>query len=109
LYEGGNFDVSREPMIVLTPQMEGSRYWSIQAADQYAAWFFMIGSICRWKLTGSIGPHSGSSFEAVAGYSRALVVEHDGWAEVLISGVTGLPPDLVTSTAAWRIARTCIS
>jgi enamine deaminase RidA (YjgF/YER057c/UK114 family) len=32
---------------------------------------------------------SGSSFEAVAGYSRALVVEHDGWAEVLISGVTG--------------------
>ena len=32
---------------------------------------------------------SGSSFEAVAGYSRALVVEHEGWAEVLISGVTG--------------------
>jgi len=32
---------------------------------------------------------SGSSFEAVAGYSRAVVVEHDGWAEVLISGVTG--------------------
>jgi enamine deaminase RidA (YjgF/YER057c/UK114 family) len=32
---------------------------------------------------------SGSSFEAVAGYSRALVVEHDGYAEVLISGVTG--------------------
>ena len=32
---------------------------------------------------------SGSSFESVAGYSRALVVEHEGWAEVLISGVTG--------------------
>ena len=32
---------------------------------------------------------SGSSFEAVAGYSRAVVVEHDGWAEVHISGVTG--------------------
>ena len=32
---------------------------------------------------------SGSSFEAVAGYSRAIVVEHDGWAEVHISGVTG--------------------
>ena len=32
---------------------------------------------------------SGSSFEAVAGYSRAVVVEHDGHAEVLISGVTG--------------------
>ena len=32
---------------------------------------------------------SGSSFEAVAGYSRAIVVEHDGYAEVLISGCTG--------------------
>ena len=32
---------------------------------------------------------SGSSFESVAGYSRAVVVEHDGYAEVLISGVTG--------------------
>ena len=32
---------------------------------------------------------SGSSFEAVAGYSRAVVVEHEGYAEVLISGVTG--------------------
>jgi enamine deaminase RidA (YjgF/YER057c/UK114 family) len=32
---------------------------------------------------------SGSSFEAVAGYSRAIVVEHDDYAEVLISGVTG--------------------
>jgi enamine deaminase RidA (YjgF/YER057c/UK114 family) len=32
---------------------------------------------------------SGSSFEAVAGYSRAIVVEQAGYAEVLISGVTG--------------------
>jgi enamine deaminase RidA (YjgF/YER057c/UK114 family) len=32
---------------------------------------------------------SGSSFEAVAGYSRAIVVEHADYAEVLISGVTG--------------------
>ena len=32
---------------------------------------------------------SGSAFEAVAGYSRAVVIEHDGWAEVAISGVTG--------------------
>ena len=32
---------------------------------------------------------SGSAFEAVAGYSRAVVVEHDGWAEIAISGVTG--------------------
>jgi len=43
LYEGGNFDVSQEPMVVLTPKMEGDRYWSIQAADPYANWFFMIG------------------------------------------------------------------
>jgi enamine deaminase RidA (YjgF/YER057c/UK114 family) len=32
---------------------------------------------------------SGSSFEAVAGYSRAIVVQHTGFKEVLISGVTG--------------------
>ncbi len=32
---------------------------------------------------------SGSSFEAVAGFSRAVVVKHDGWAEVAISGVSG--------------------
>lgn len=32
---------------------------------------------------------SGSSFEAVAGYSRAVVVEHADFKEVLISGVTG--------------------
>lgn len=32
---------------------------------------------------------SGSSFEAVAGFSRAVVVEHDAWAEVSISGVSG--------------------
>lgn len=32
---------------------------------------------------------SGSSFEAIAGYSRAVVVEQIGYAEVLISGVTG--------------------
>jgi hypothetical protein len=60
LYEGGNFDVSREPMIVLTPKMDGNRYWSIQAADPYADWFFMIGS----QFTGNapqryviVGPH----------------------------------------------------
>ncbi len=60
LYEGGNFDVSREPMVVLTPQMQGGRYWSVQAADQYASWFFMIGD----QFTGNgpqhylvIGPH----------------------------------------------------
>ncbi len=32
---------------------------------------------------------SGSSFEQVAGYSRAVTVNHGAWSEVLISGVTG--------------------
>jgi enamine deaminase RidA (YjgF/YER057c/UK114 family) len=41
---------------------------------------------------------SGSSFEAVAGYSRAVVVEHDGWAEVAISGVSGFDYKAMTIT-----------
>ena len=32
---------------------------------------------------------SGSSFEAVAGYSRAIVVEQNGYAEAFVSGCTG--------------------
>jgi enamine deaminase RidA (YjgF/YER057c/UK114 family) len=32
---------------------------------------------------------SGSSFEALAGYSRAVVIERNGWREVLVSGCTG--------------------
>ncbi|MEI9964100.1 MAG: RidA family protein [Caulobacteraceae bacterium] len=32
---------------------------------------------------------SGSTFEDLAGYVRAVRVEHDGWAEVLVSGCTG--------------------
>ena len=39
---------------------------------------------------------SGSAFEAVAGYSRAVVIEHDGWAEVAISGVTGFDYQAMT-------------
>ena len=39
---------------------------------------------------------SGSSFEAVAGYSRAIVIEHDGYAEVLISGCTGFNYETMT-------------
>jgi enamine deaminase RidA (YjgF/YER057c/UK114 family) len=39
---------------------------------------------------------SGSSFESVAGYSRAVVVEHDGYAETLISGVSGFDYDSMT-------------
>ena len=32
---------------------------------------------------------SGSTFEAIAGYSRAFVVEHSDYAEVFVSGCTG--------------------
>jgi enamine deaminase RidA (YjgF/YER057c/UK114 family) len=32
---------------------------------------------------------SGSSFEALAGYSRAVVIEREGWREALVSGCTG--------------------
>lgn len=32
---------------------------------------------------------SGSAFETTAGYSRVVVVEHDGWTEALVSGTTG--------------------
>ena len=39
---------------------------------------------------------SGSSFEEIAGYSRAVVVEHERYAEVLISGCTGF--DYTTMT-----------
>lgn len=42
---------------------------------------------------------SGSAFEAVAGYSRAVVIEHDGWAEVAISGVTGFNYQAMTIEA----------
>lgn len=42
---------------------------------------------------------SGSAFEAVAGYSRAVVIEHDGWAEVAISGVTGFNYQAMTIDA----------
>lgn len=44
LYSGGFFDLSNDPVVVLSPQVEGGRYWSIQAMDQYARWFFMAGS-----------------------------------------------------------------
>ncbi len=44
LYSGGFFDVSRQPMVVTTSKVEDGRYWSIQAADAYANWFFVTGS-----------------------------------------------------------------
>ena len=39
---------------------------------------------------------SGSSFETVAGYSRALVVEHASHAEVFVSGCTGFDYETMT-------------
>jgi enamine deaminase RidA (YjgF/YER057c/UK114 family) len=52
-----------------------------------------------WRIS------TGSSFEALAGYARAVVVEHGAYAEVLISGVTGfdyaamtIDPDPIVQT-----------
>ena len=39
---------------------------------------------------------SGSSFEDVAGYSRAIVVEHPGHAEAFVSGCTGFDYSTMT-------------
>ncbi|CAB1369702.1 DUF1254 domain-containing protein [Denitratisoma oestradiolicum] len=44
LYSGGLFDLRNESIVVETPQMPEGRYWSIQAADHYAHWFFFVGS-----------------------------------------------------------------
>jgi len=51
---------------------------------------------------------SGSSFETLAGYSRAAVVEFDTWAEVFVSGCTGF--DYATMTISDDVeaqARQC--
>lgn len=45
---------------------------------------------------------SGSTFEALAGYSRAVVVSHEGYDEVLVSGCTGF--DYLTMTIAEDVA-----
>lgn len=44
LYSGGVFDVSTQPMVVITSQVLDNRYWSVQALDPYANWFFVTGS-----------------------------------------------------------------
>lgn len=44
LYSGGVFDLRHESIVVETPQMPEGRYWSAQAADHYAHWFFFVGS-----------------------------------------------------------------
>lgn len=60
LYSGGAFDVSREPVVIEAPAVTDRRYWSVQAADQNANWFMMVGS----QFTGNdaqryiiVGPH----------------------------------------------------
>jgi enamine deaminase RidA (YjgF/YER057c/UK114 family) len=51
---------------------------------------------------------SGSAFEAVAGYSRALVVEHATHAEVFVSGCTGFNyADTTISPDVGDQARQC--
>jgi hypothetical protein len=52
--------LSLGPIIVLAAAVEEDRYWTIQAADQYAHWFFFVGS----PFTGNqaqryllVGPH----------------------------------------------------
>jgi enamine deaminase RidA (YjgF/YER057c/UK114 family) len=45
---------------------------------------------------------SGSSFEALAGYSRAVVVQHADHAEVFVSGCTGF--DYSTMTVSEDVA-----
>jgi hypothetical protein len=44
LYSGGVFDLGAEPVIVTAEAVTDGRYWSIQAADQYARHFFFVGS-----------------------------------------------------------------
>jgi hypothetical protein len=44
LYSGGTFDLSQEPIMIDAAAVTEDRYWSIQAADQYAHWFFFVGS-----------------------------------------------------------------
>lgn len=60
LYSGGAFDVSNEPIVIEASNVTDKRYWSIQAGDQNANWFFMAGS----QFTGNeaqryliVGPH----------------------------------------------------
>jgi len=44
LYSGGTFDTSEEPIVVEIPAVTGGRYWSLQAGDQNANYFFKAGS-----------------------------------------------------------------
>lgn len=67
LYSGGSFDLSIEPILVDAAAVNEDRYWSIQAADQYAHWFFFVGS----PFTGNqaqryliVGPHWNGRFPA---------------------------------------------
>lgn len=44
LYTGGAFDVSQEPVVIELDAVTDGRYWSVQAGDQNANWFMMVGS-----------------------------------------------------------------
>ena len=43
LYGTGMFDVSKEPMVIIVPDIK-DHYWSVQLFDNYARWGHMIGS-----------------------------------------------------------------
>jgi hypothetical protein len=43
LYGVGMFDLSKEPAVIIVPEIE-DHYWSVQLHDNYARWWHMIGS-----------------------------------------------------------------
>ena len=43
LYGVGMFDLSREPAVIVVPEI-ADHYWSVQLHDNYARWWHMIGS-----------------------------------------------------------------
>ena len=43
LYGTGIFDLSKEPAVIIVPEIK-DHYWSIQLFDNYARWWHMMGS-----------------------------------------------------------------
>ena len=48
MYGIGNYDLRDDPVVIVVPEIP-NRYWSVQATDQYARWFYRMGS----QFTGS--------------------------------------------------------
>lgn len=105
LYSGGFFDVSKEPIVVLTSKVEGPpRYWSVMSADPYARYFFLIGS----QSTGNdaqryiiIGPHwKGTLPEDLRGV-EVIRAPSDAFQTTLRVGVT--PKDEADIAVALKL------